>query len=314
MNAPGDGFSEKFRQQGQGEFRPAAVKRREGFTADSLQSAVFQIGRHQSLAQIVRTQGGRGHHAHDGTNDIRARNDNAGARSGQPDLGQAHGQDHVLIPGRGYGHKTNIGQRRPVSIVNHQGNPGAGSHFPQKPQFFIRHHVPGGIRRPGHADGGRFRTYVQTVKINHVLERVPVQHAYAGPDAPEHDAAAQGLGLVSHIIRAQGKKDFTHSTVRTRARQHVEQCKAGHLAALGNRHIFRRQVPSATFIEKTHQGTDEGRIPARMGIMAHQHVKFAISHQFLHAASPKFRHFRNNGGAPAVQLAQACVSRMEGLE
>ena len=141
-----------------------------------------------------------------------------------------------------------------------------------------------------------------------------VQHADAGPDAPEHHAPAQGLGLVAHIIRAQRKKDFTHASARARSREHVEQREAGHLAALGNRHVLRRQVPAAAFIEKTDQRANEGGVTARMGVMAHQHVKLSIPHQLRHAAAPEFRHLRNDGGAPTVQLAQACFLRMEGLE
>ena len=81
------------------------------------------------------------HHFFIGDNDARA-------RARQPQLGQAHAQDDVVIPEKAGVGKNDVGERHAVGIVDDQGNTARTGDVGQPRHFLVREDVPGGVGWP----------------------------------------------------------------------------------------------------------------------------------------------------------------------
>ena len=140
-----------------------------------------------------------------------------------------------------------------------------------------------------------------------------VENRDFGTDSAENSGPEDGLGLVADVVRTDGEKYFPVSSSGCRSPQKVEEQEEGHLTALCDGDILFRQLPVIFVIEIIDQHPDEFGVAARVGISTYEGIEFPGGGHFVEAFMPEGAHFREEGGASAVELANIGISRVDSL-
>jgi len=106
--------------------------------ADTDNLAAGHHVKRQRRPDAAQRQGQNGVHAGNHSDHFHGRNDDAGARRGQPELGQTHAQDRLFRPDETRLGKNDMRERKTIGTINDQRNFFVCGDCQQMPDLVIR--------------------------------------------------------------------------------------------------------------------------------------------------------------------------------